>query len=96
MRRIATLMVLVLMTSLAVPQSTSQQKKTPAQTQKARPDVPLEMERARQALQNAKSELERAGDEWGGHRTAAFNHVNEALAEIQKAEEFAKQHKLIK
>jgi len=84
----------------ALPQSFCQQKKSAAQErrerQTAQRDVPAEMQRARQALETAKNELDHAGSEWGGHRAAAINHVNQALAEIHRAEDYAKQHKLAK
>ncbi len=61
----------------------------PATPQK---DVPAEMNSATQALRTAKSELERAGAEWGGHRVAAMKHIDEALKELQEAEGWARQH----
>ena len=47
---------------------------------------------SRQALQNARNELEHAGSDWGGHRLAAIKHVDAAIAEVQKAEQYARQH----
>ena len=100
MRKLATLVALVAMISFAVPQSFCQEKESAAQErrehQQARRDVPADMQRARQALMNAKNELQHAGDEWGGHRAAAIEHVNKALEEIHQAEEYARQHKLVK
>ena len=100
MRKFVTLMILIGMTSFAVPVSLSQEKESAAQErreqQQAHRDVPAEMQRARQALETAKNELEHAGENWGGHRSAAIEHVNKALAEIQQAEAYAKQHKIMK
>ena len=59
-------------------------------------DVPAEMQRAEQALQTAKTELNSAGHEWGGHRYLAIKHVDEAIAEVEKGKAWAKQHKEIK
>ena len=95
-RKIAVLLFLFALAGFVAPQPFAQQK-TPAQEKRAaNRDVPVEMNRARAGLETAKKELESAGDEWGGHRVAAINHVNQALEEIQKAEEFARQHKLMK
>jgi hypothetical protein len=100
MRRLATLIILIGMTGFAVPSSFCQEKESAAQERREQKqvdrDVPAEMQRARQALETAKSELEHAGGEWGGHRATAIGHINQALAEVHKAEEFAKQHKLAK
>jgi hypothetical protein len=96
-RRIATLVVLIGLTGFAAPRSFSQgQAAAQEKREKAERDVPGQLRNARFALENAKKEMERAGDEWGGHRVAAINHVNAALEEITKAEEYAKEHKLIK
>ena len=59
-------------------------------------DVPGQMARARQALLTAKKEMESAGNEWGGHRAEAMKHVDQALQEIQKAEQWARAHKEIR
>ena len=79
MRLLATILLLVGLSTFAVPQKRTH-------------DVPAEMNASRQALQNAKTELSNAGSDWGGHRMAAIKHVDAALAEVQKAEVYARQH----
>jgi len=59
-------------------------------------DVPAEVNSARQALQNARNELEHAGAQWGGHRVAAMKHIDEALKELRDAEGWARVHHDIK
>ena len=56
----------------------------------AKPAVPPagehpEMQAALQSLQDAKKHLEKAGHDFGGHRQAALNHVNEAIEEMHAA-----------
>jgi len=53
-------------------------------------------QRAEQSLHTAKSELEKAGTEWGGHRVAAIKHIDAALQELEKAQDWAGQHHEIK
>lgn len=101
MRRIATWMVLLGMLGVMAPNAVSQEKRESAaqearERQAAHKDVPADLQRARQALENAMRELEASGDQWGGHRVAAMNHIKAALGEIQKAETYAKEHKLVK
>jgi hypothetical protein len=100
MRYIMMWIVLAGMVGFAVPQSFSQQKRTAAEEQRERqavsPDVEADIQRARQALEGAKSQLQAAGHNWGGHRVAAIQHVDAALAEVAKAEQYARQHKAIK
>lgn len=79
MRLLATTLLLLALSGFAVPQ-------------KEHEDVPAEMQRAHQALDTAKSELQSAGNEWGGHRVKAMGHVDQALAEIRQAETWARQH----
>ena len=86
MRMLFTIIVLMALTGFAVPQK----------AHKPAADVPVEMVRAEQSLQAAKSELIHAGDEWGGHRMGAIQHVDAALNEIHKGMQWAKQHKDIK
>jgi hypothetical protein len=59
-------------------------------------DVPAQMARARQALLTAKKEMASAGNEWGGHRAEAMKHVDQALEQIQKAEQWARAHREIR
>jgi hypothetical protein len=59
-------------------------------------DKPAEVDRAEQSLHTAKSELEKAGAEWGGHRVKAIEHINAALHELELGEQWARQHHEIK
>jgi len=59
-------------------------------------DKPAEVDRAEQSLHTAKRELENAGNEWGGHRVAAIKHIDAALQELEKAENWAREHHEIK
>ncbi len=77
MKLLSTMLLLLALSGFAVPQ---------------KEDVPAEMSRAHEALQTAKSELEHAGQEWGGHRVTAIKHVDAALGEIRQAEQWARQH----
>jgi hypothetical protein len=79
MRILATMVLLLALSGFAVPQ-------------REREDVPAEMQRAHEALDNARNELEHAGQEWGGHRVAAIHHVDAALGELRNAEAWARQH----
>ena len=56
----------------------------------AKPAVPPagehpEMQAALQSLQDARRHLEKAGHDFGGHRQAALNHVNQAIEEMHAA-----------
>lgn len=55
-------------------------------------DVPGRIDSARQALQNARSQLDQAGGDWGGHRENAIKHIEEAMGELNQAEKWAKDH----
>jgi hypothetical protein len=79
MRCIATMLLLVGLSGFAIPQNAGK-------------DVPADVLAAQQALQNARKELAAAGNNWGGHRMAAIRHVDAALAEVQKAEQYAREH----
>ena len=59
-------------------------------------DVPAEIDAARQALKNARAELEHAGGNWGGHRVTAMNHIDQAIKELGEAENYARAHHDIK
>lgn len=99
MRKLFTLIVLAGMVGLTVP-SFSQQRGPAPQAQHAQkagsPDIEADIQHARQALEQAKSQLEAAGHEWGGHRINAIKHVDGALAELTAAEKWARAHKAIK
>ena len=43
-----------------------------------------DMTAAQQELQSAKSHLEAAGHDYGGHRKAAIEHVNKALQDVRE------------
>ena len=58
-------------------------------------DKPAEVDRAEQSLQTTKNELEHAGKE-GGHRVQTIRHVDAVLQELEKAEQWARQHREIK
>jgi hypothetical protein len=49
-----------------------------------------EMHAAIEHLREAKSNLERANHDFGGHRAKALGHVNEALEECERALSFDK------
>ena len=55
-------------------------------------DVPAEVESAKRALEQARNDLNHAGSNWGGHRAAALNHIEQALKEVNEAEQFAREH----
>jgi hypothetical protein len=59
-------------------------------------DVPAEVESARKALESARNDLNHAGGEWGGHRAAAVQHIDQAIKELNEAEKFAREHHDIK
>ncbi len=44
-----------------------------------------EIHHAMHALENAKTDLEKAKHDFGGHRTKALEHVNAALDELKQA-----------
>jgi hypothetical protein len=83
MRWIATMLLVVGMSGFAIPQNAGQ-------------DVPADVLTAQQALQNARKELAAAGNNWGGHRMLAIKHVDAAIAEVQKAEQYARAHHVMK
>ena len=82
MRWIAAMVLVVSMSGFAIPQ--------------AGKDVPADVVAAQQALQNARKELAAAGNNWGGHRMLAIKHVDAAIAEVQKAEQYARAHHVMK
>jgi hypothetical protein len=55
-------------------------------------DVPAEIDAGRRALQGAYNDLEHAGGQWGGHRVSAMKHIQQALAELNEAERWAREH----
>jgi hypothetical protein len=91
--RLTSVVLLLALCGVAAPQKTVPQKAAP---QKAYADVQADMLQARQALQTAKEKIYPAGNEWGGHRMEAIKHIDAALAEVDKAEAYAKAHHYIK
>lgn len=85
--KIATMMVLALLIMF------SSVSVLPASPQR---DAPAEVNTAREALRNARNELEHAGGQWGSHRVATMKHSDEALKELQEAEGWAREHHDIK
>ncbi|MFL6254844.1 MAG: hypothetical protein ACJ74T_07460 [Pyrinomonadaceae bacterium] len=57
----------------------------------ALPDQP-HMQAALDKLQSARSNLEAATDDKGGHRVKALEHVNKAIDEVQKGIEYDRTH----
>jgi hypothetical protein len=54
------------------------------------------VESAKRALQGARNDLAHAGGDWGGHRYTAMTHIDAALKELDEAEKWAREHKVIK
>jgi len=67
-----------------------------APQQRAVKDVQGDMMQARQHLNAAKGLIDRAGNEWGGHRMNALKHIDAALADVDEAEKYARQHHYLK
>ena len=57
----------------------------------ALPDQP-HMQAALDKLQDARSNLEAASDDKGGHRVKALDHVNKAIDEVKKGIEYDRTH----
>lgn len=55
-------------------------------------DVPAQVDSARSALKGAYNDLQHAGGDWGGHRQNAMTHIQEAVKELNEAEQWAKAH----
>jgi hypothetical protein len=51
------------------------------------------MENARTKIQDAKSALQAAAEDKGGHRSKAIGFIGQALDEVNQGIEFAKNHK---
>ncbi len=83
MRMLATSLLLLALSSVA-------------SSQKGVPDVQADMVQARQHLTAAKELVYKAGNEWGGHRMNALKQIDAALAEVDRAEQYAKAHHYIK
>jgi hypothetical protein len=99
MRTVTMWILFIAMAGFAVPKTLSQQRAPSGKAhlqQVYQRDVEADVVRGREALQNAKRQLEAAGGEWGGHRVAAMKHIDAALAELKLAEQWARQHKDIK
>jgi hypothetical protein len=83
MRIVATLILVLGLAGIAVPQ-------------KPVKDVQADMVQARQHLDAAKGLVYRAGDEWGGHRMNALKDIDAAIAEVDQASKYAREHHYIK
>jgi hypothetical protein len=94
MKKTVVVAIAALMLGLAAPSANAQAqpKKTPA-SKGAQADVPAEITNSKKLLEDAKADLAKAGDEWGGHRSNAIAHINKAIEELDKASEVAKQKK---
>ena len=57
----------------------------------ARADQP-QMRDALRALQAARNHLQAASHDKGGHRVKALEHVNQAIAEVERGMEFDRRH----
>jgi hypothetical protein len=56
-------------------------------------DEPAELQSGISQLNTAKSDFERAGNQWGGRKAKAISYVDEALKQLQVGIEYAKAHK---
>jgi len=56
-------------------------------------DVPAELQSALAKLQSAKNDLDHAGGDWGGFRVKAISNIEEAEANLKKAQEWHQAHK---
>jgi hypothetical protein len=65
----------------------------PAEMKSGNTDEPGQLESGISQLNTAKSDLERAGNQWGGRKAKAISYVDEALKELQVGIEYAKEHK---
>ena len=79
MRLLVTTVLLLALGAFAVPQTEHE-------------DVPATLQRAHEALETAKRELQNLPIEFGGHgRDKAIGHVDDALASLRQAETLAKE-----
>lgn len=85
--KIATLIVLALMIMLPA---------VPSLSEPPQRDAPAELLSAKKQLEGARYNLNHAGSEWGGHRVAATKHIDEALSELEQAEQWAREHHDVK
>jgi hypothetical protein len=83
MRLLATTILFLALSGIAVPQ-------------RGNPDVQADMVAARQHLSAARDLALKAGNAWGGHRVTALKHMDAAMAEIDRAEAYAKAHHFIR
>jgi hypothetical protein len=80
MRLLATTILLLALGAVAVPQAGHE-------------DVPATMQRAHEALDTAKRELQSLPNDLGEHgRNKAIGHVQDALDSLGQAEAWAKEH----
>lgn len=83
MRLLTTAILLLVLSGFATPQ-------------KPVADIQADMVKAREHLTASKDLVYRAGNEWGGHRMNALKYIDAALAEVDRAEQYAKSHHYIK
>lgn len=78
---LAALLVPGRVTSLGQETPAQERKEEQAEHREAHPRI----EAAMKALENAKSELQQAAHDFGGHRVKALEHINQALEECRAA-----------
>lgn len=84
MRLLVTTVLLLALGAFAVPQTGHE-------------DVAAKLQRAHEALDTAKRELQSLPDELGGYgRNKAIGHVDDALLELGHAEAWAREHHEVK
>jgi hypothetical protein len=99
MKRVITLITAVLCLGLVVPGTFSQQPTIPpkqnAQAAKApvSADVPAELKSAKEKLASARKDVWSAGEGAGEFRQKAIQNIDEALTNIEKAEEYYRKNK---
>jgi hypothetical protein len=75
-----------------VPGTTVEKKAEPAEKKTEPAEKKTHMKSALENLRNAKTHLEKAEPDKGGHRVKAINLVNSAIEEVQKGIEFSTKH----
>jgi hypothetical protein len=66
---------------------------SPTEMKSGNTDEPAQMQSGIRQLNTAKSDLERAGNQWGGRKAKAMSYIDDALRELQVGIEYAKAHK---
>jgi hypothetical protein len=97
-KRITTVLALVAFAAaLSFPVATSAEPgpaptKAPAVTSPAPPMPHPEIDDAMRLLNQAQDHLNHAAHDFGGHRTKAMDHINQAMNELHAAIEYANHH----